>query len=207
MSGKKNDHNVLWHERNSHNAKFRVVAVFKQPQRVVACEDTPWCESRVVAVKGNDHNEFGLHENTTNRRGSGLSANGHLLHVRCPIHTAEWQWPRICEQNNTKLGWFVARNEARAWKAETFSKSRISWKIQPRCSRQAGCLHRRQQHENPVWRTTVYPKQEQPSSAFRLQDKPLWSYVWNGAEDRTWGFSDHWRHVIFSRNWRTGTAI
>jgi len=25
----------------------------------VACEDKPWCESRVVAVKGNDHNEFG----------------------------------------------------------------------------------------------------------------------------------------------------
>ena len=39
------------------------MAVFKQPQRVVACEDMPWCESRVVAVKGNDHNEFGLHEN------------------------------------------------------------------------------------------------------------------------------------------------
>lgn len=25
----------------------------------------PWCESHVVAVKGNDHNEFRLHENTT----------------------------------------------------------------------------------------------------------------------------------------------
>ena len=56
---KKKDHNGLWHYRNSYNAKFRVVAVFKQPQRVVACEDMPWCESRVVAVKGNDHNEFG----------------------------------------------------------------------------------------------------------------------------------------------------
>jgi hypothetical protein len=33
-----------------------------------------------VAVNGNDHNEFGLHENTTNRRGSGLSADGHLLY-------------------------------------------------------------------------------------------------------------------------------
>jgi len=39
-----------------------------------------------------------------NRRGSGLSANGHLLYVRCPIHTAVRQWPRIFEQNNTKLG-------------------------------------------------------------------------------------------------------
>ena len=106
------------------------MAVFKQPQRSVACEDMPWCESRVVVVKGNDHNEFGLHENTTNRRGSGLSTNGHLLYVRCPIHTADGQWPRICEKNNTKLGWYVSRNEARAWKAETFPKSRISWKIQ-----------------------------------------------------------------------------
>jgi len=102
------------------------VAVFKQPQRVVACEDTPRCESRVVTVKGNDHNEFELHENATNRQGSGLSANGHLLYVWCPIHTAERQWPRICEQNNTKLGRYVASNEAHAWKAETFSKSRIS---------------------------------------------------------------------------------
>ena len=57
-----------------------------------------------------------------NRRGSGLSANGHLLYVRCPIHTAERQWPRICKQNNTKLGWYVVRNEARAWKAEEILK-------------------------------------------------------------------------------------
>ena len=58
LSGK-NDHNALWHLRNSYNAKFRVVAVFKQPQRVVACEDITRCESRVVAVKGNDHSQFG----------------------------------------------------------------------------------------------------------------------------------------------------
>jgi len=67
-------------------------------------------------------------------------ANGHLLYVRCPIHTAERQWTRICEQNNTKLGCYVARNEARARKAETFSNSKISWKIQLRCSRHAGCF-------------------------------------------------------------------
>ena len=54
--GRQNDHNALWHLRNSYNTKFRVVAVFKQPQRVVACEDMPWCESGFVAVKGNDHN-------------------------------------------------------------------------------------------------------------------------------------------------------
>jgi hypothetical protein len=40
MSGKK-DHNGLWHYRNSHSAKFRVVAVLKEAQRVVACEDMP----------------------------------------------------------------------------------------------------------------------------------------------------------------------
>ena len=53
----------------------------------------------------------------------------------------------------------MARNEARARRAETFWKSRISWNIQPRFSRYAGCLDVRQ-HENLVWRTTVYPKQE-----------------------------------------------
>jgi len=31
-----NDHNALWHYRNSHNAKLHVVAVLKQLQRVVA---------------------------------------------------------------------------------------------------------------------------------------------------------------------------
>ena len=206
---RKKDRKSLWGYRNSHNAKSLVLAVFKQPQRVVACEDMPWCESRFVAVKGNDH-EFGLHENATNRRGSGLSASGHLLYVRCPIHTAEWQWPRISVQNNAKLGWYAARNEARAWKAETFSKSKISWKIQPRCSRHAACLDVRQQqkHENLVWRTTVYPKQEKPSSAFRHQDKTLWGNVWNGTEDRTWEFSAHWRHALVQWNWRrTGTAL
>jgi len=124
LSGK-NDHIVLWHYKNSYNTKFRVVTVFKQLQRVVVCEDMPWCESHVVAVKENGHNKFGLHENTTNRWRSGLSANGHLLYVRCPILIGEQQWPQICKQNNTKLGWYVARNEACAWKAETFSKSRI----------------------------------------------------------------------------------
>ena len=66
---KKKDRNALWYLRNRYNAKFCVVADFKQPQRVVVCEDMPWCESRIVAAKGNDHNEFGLHENNTMCRG------------------------------------------------------------------------------------------------------------------------------------------
>ena len=37
----KNDHNTLWHYRNSYNAKLHVVAVFKQLQRVVAWEKLP----------------------------------------------------------------------------------------------------------------------------------------------------------------------
>jgi len=40
LSGKK-DHSALWHYRNSHNSTLRVVAVFKQPQRVVTCDDMP----------------------------------------------------------------------------------------------------------------------------------------------------------------------
>jgi len=35
----KNDHKALWHLRKGYNAKFRVVGVFKQPQRIVSCED------------------------------------------------------------------------------------------------------------------------------------------------------------------------
>jgi len=34
------------------------MAVFKQPQRVLACDDMPWSESRVVTLKGNAQNEF-----------------------------------------------------------------------------------------------------------------------------------------------------
>jgi len=113
---------------------------------------------------GQVHNSSSPEE--TNRRGSGLSVNGRLLFVRCSVRTAERQWPRICEQNNTKPGWYVARKEVRAWKAETFSMSRISWKIQPRCSREACCLDVWQQ-ENLGWRNTVYPKQEKLSGSFR----------------------------------------
>ena len=39
-----NDHNALWHHRSSYNAKLHVVAVFKQPQRIVAWEKQPQCE-------------------------------------------------------------------------------------------------------------------------------------------------------------------
>jgi alpha-mannosidase len=38
----KNDQNALWLQRNSHNNKLRVRAVFKEPQRVLAfkkCHD------------------------------------------------------------------------------------------------------------------------------------------------------------------------
>ena len=37
----KNEHNALWHWKNNYSGKFCVV--FKQPHRVVACEDMPWC--------------------------------------------------------------------------------------------------------------------------------------------------------------------
>ena len=71
MSGE-NDQNALRNYRNSHKKKFRVLAVFRHPQRGLACEEVPWCETRVVAVKGNDHNVFRQHENTTMRRGRFL---------------------------------------------------------------------------------------------------------------------------------------
>ena len=32
---RRNVQNAVWHQRNSHNAKFRVVAVFKQPRRLL----------------------------------------------------------------------------------------------------------------------------------------------------------------------------
>ena len=38
------------------------MAVFKQSQSVVACEICHDCGNRVVAVEGNDHNDFGLDE-------------------------------------------------------------------------------------------------------------------------------------------------
>jgi len=41
LSGKKNDRNAFLHLRNRYKAKFRVVVVFKQPQRFVACEGMP----------------------------------------------------------------------------------------------------------------------------------------------------------------------
>jgi hypothetical protein len=47
----KNDQNALWQKVNSHNQKFRVVAVLKQPQRVLANQEMPQSEIRVVAVE------------------------------------------------------------------------------------------------------------------------------------------------------------
>ena len=44
----------------------------------------------------------------------------------------------------------LIQNLVDMWPGMTFSKSRISLKIQPRCSRHAGCLDVRQQHENLV---------------------------------------------------------
>ena len=40
MSGK-NDHNALWLQSNSHNKKFRVLAVSKHSQRRLAREEVP----------------------------------------------------------------------------------------------------------------------------------------------------------------------
>ena len=36
-----NDQNALWLQGNSHNTKLRVVAAFKEPQRVLAFEKMP----------------------------------------------------------------------------------------------------------------------------------------------------------------------
>jgi type II secretory pathway predicted ATPase ExeA len=47
----KNDQNALWQKLNSHNPKFRVVAVLEQPQRVLTGEYLPRSEFRVVAVE------------------------------------------------------------------------------------------------------------------------------------------------------------
>jgi hypothetical protein len=47
----KNDQNALWQMQNSHDPKFRVVAVLKQPQHVLANGDLPRSEIRVVAVE------------------------------------------------------------------------------------------------------------------------------------------------------------
>jgi len=49
----------------------------------------------------------------------------------------------------------------------------VAYQLMERCLKHAGCVDVRQQHENLVWRTMVYPKQEKPSSAFRHQDKPV----------------------------------
>jgi hypothetical protein len=54
MNERKNDQNVLWLQRNSHNDNFCVLAAFKEPQCVLAFEKIPLCEICVVAVEEND---------------------------------------------------------------------------------------------------------------------------------------------------------
>ena len=55
------------------------------------------------------HNSSAAEEQ--NCGGSGLSANGYLQYFRRPVHTAERQWPRICEQNNKKKTCLVSGQE------------------------------------------------------------------------------------------------
>jgi hypothetical protein len=75
----KNSQNALWQTRNSHDPKFRVVDVLKQPQRVLASEELPRCEIRVVAVRQNDHNAFWPNLNFQNASWSfPLTATTHV---------------------------------------------------------------------------------------------------------------------------------
>jgi hypothetical protein len=62
----------LWQKVNSHNPKFRVVVVLKQPERVLANQEMPQSEIRVVAVEENDNNAFWQNLISRTRRGRFL---------------------------------------------------------------------------------------------------------------------------------------
>jgi hypothetical protein len=66
MSGK-NDHNAFWHYRNSHNAKCLVVAVLKQPQRVVVLEKQPQREMSRYGCFKTTTTLCGIRETATTR--------------------------------------------------------------------------------------------------------------------------------------------
>ena len=164
-------------------------------------------KDRKRSLSGKSDHEFGLHENTTNRWRSGLSANGHLLYVRCSIHTAERQWQRICVRNNTNLADMLPGTKL------VHGKSRHS--------QSQGSVDRSNQEVRDMllaWLSDNNTKTWSEGLRFIQSKKNLalhsgiktspYEAVWNGAEDQTWGFSAHWRHVLFHRNWRrTGTAL
>ena len=168
----------------------------------------PWFESRVLTVKGNDHNEFGLQENTTNRRGCGLHLTDIFYMFGAPFI--------LQSDNGHKFANKIIQNLTDMWPGMKLVHGK------PRHSQSQGSVERPNQdvremlvawisdNNTKTWSEGLrfIQSKKTPSSAFRHQDKPLWGYVWNGAEDRSWGFSAHWRHTFVNRNWRTtGTAL
>ena len=104
------------------------MAVFKQPQSVVACEVMSWCENRVVAVKGNDHNEFG---NCGNCGNYTEYSEGFGLKVTC----------NLCVRKNW-IDFEYVQNLVRNKKLKkmvSLSNSRLnsSWRWDRRCGRGA----------------------------------------------------------------------
>jgi hypothetical protein len=90
-----NSQNALWQMQNSHNPKFRIVDVLNQPQRVVAGEELPLCEIRVVAVTENDHNAFWPNLNFQNSLWSFPST----ATTRCEISRTDlWKKVSVNEQ-------------------------------------------------------------------------------------------------------------
>jgi hypothetical protein len=84
LSGK-NDQNALWQKLNSHNPKFRVVVVLKQPERVLANDEMPQSEFRVVAVE----ECHAQHTKTLNTRKKGPQRVLAILHCQ----NASWSFP------------------------------------------------------------------------------------------------------------------
>jgi len=163
----KNDHNALWPYRNSYNVKLRVVAVFKEPQRVVACEDMAWCEIRVVAVKGNDH-EFGCGScgsYSEESEGFGLKVTCNLC-VRNNWINTEGQGSKSGQEKKKLDKWFFSLQ----------LKTSSSWYWDKRCGRGAW-----------TWSRTTRP-QKCPSSrrwyqllwdlSVEHEGRSTWAAVW-----------------------------
>jgi hypothetical protein len=91
---KKNSQNALWQTRNSQDPKFCILDVLYQPQRVLAREELPRCEIRVVAVRENNHNAFWPNLNVQNASWSfPLTAT-----TRCEVSRTELWKVSVSEQ-------------------------------------------------------------------------------------------------------------
>ena len=143
-----------------------------------------------------------------NCRGSGLSANRHLLYVWCPIHTAEWQWPWICKQNNTKLDWLCGQEWSSCMESQDILKVKDQLKDPTKIFETCSLLGCPTTTREPGLKDYGLSKASKPDLCIQASRQALTRLCSERRRGSDLGILHSLKmYVLFNRNWRTGTAL